>query len=316
MNIPASVCPRVSYVDQSGVSKAEYQAMNKRNAAWLLSMTAAMAFGGAAGAQVIDTQDFEGAAYNGWLVNGNEMVFVGGNPGMFMGVPFADFWGVTLRNETPGSPALGNLTIHPSFRFSVDFRVTRLENWFQEPMDPAWFNLTLEFVDYTDNGPVSVYHVGPPLPQIIDGWTTYTWDVPDTSSTVLPPGWGGTGDEDPVTFEPRLPAGRTWTSVLANVDEVRVSTMQPGYFYSSSFWEAGFDNVNIIVIGGGACGTADFDGDGDVGTDGDIEAFFACLAGECCATCHSGGADFNGDGDVGTDADIEAFFRVLAGGNC
>jgi Immunoglobulin I-set domain len=31
-------------------------------------------------------------------------------------------------------------------------------------------------------------------------------------------------------------------------------------------------------------------------------------------TC--GSADFNGDGDLGTDADIEAFFRVLAGGNC
>jgi hypothetical protein len=29
-----------------------------------------------------------------------------------------------------------------------------------------------------------------------------------------------------------------------------------------------------------------------------------------------GTADFNGDGDLGTDADIEAFFRVLAGGNC
>ena len=27
-------------------------------------------------------------------------------------------------------------------------------------------------------------------------------------------------------------------------------------------------------------------------------------------------ADFNHDGDVGTDADIEAFFRVLAGGGC
>jgi hypothetical protein len=65
-----------------------------------------------------------------------------------------------------------------------------------------------------------------------------------------------------------------------------------------------------------ACGTADFDGDGDVGTDADIEAFFACLAGDCCATCHSGSADFDGDGDVGTDADIEAFFRVLAGGTC
>ncbi len=64
------------------------------------------------------------------------------------------------------------------------------------------------------------------------------------------------------------------------------------------------------------CGTADFDGDGDTGTDADIEAFFACLAGNCCATCFPGGSDFNQDGDAGTDADIEAFFRVLAGGNC
>jgi subtilisin family serine protease len=62
------------------------------------------------------------------------------------------------------------------------------------------------------------------------------------------------------------------------------------------------------------CGSADFNGDGDIGTDADIEAFFACLAGACCPTC--GSADFNGDGDVGTDADIEAFFRVLAGGHC
>lgn len=62
------------------------------------------------------------------------------------------------------------------------------------------------------------------------------------------------------------------------------------------------------------CGSADFDNDGDTGTDADIESFMACVAGNCCATC--GPADFNGDGDTGTDADIEAFFRVLAGGNC
>jgi hypothetical protein len=62
------------------------------------------------------------------------------------------------------------------------------------------------------------------------------------------------------------------------------------------------------------CGSADFNHDGDTATDADIEAFFACIAGNCCATCDS--ADFNGDGDSGTDADIEAFFRVLAGGAC
>jgi subtilase family serine protease len=60
--------------------------------------------------------------------------------------------------------------------------------------------------------------------------------------------------------------------------------------------------------------SADFNGDGSVGTDADIEAFFACLSGSCCPTC--GSADFNGDGATGTDADIESFFRVLAGGSC
>ena len=62
------------------------------------------------------------------------------------------------------------------------------------------------------------------------------------------------------------------------------------------------------------CGSADFNGDNDIGTDADIEAFFACLAGNCCLTC--GSADFNSDGDLGTDQDIEAFFRVLSGGAC
>jgi hypothetical protein len=62
------------------------------------------------------------------------------------------------------------------------------------------------------------------------------------------------------------------------------------------------------------CGSADYNHDGDVGTDADIDAFFACLGGSCCAACDS--ADFNGDGDLGTDADIEAFFRVLGGGTC
>lgn len=63
---------------------------------------------------------------------------------------------------------------------------------------------------------------------------------------------------------------------------------------------------------GPVCGFADYDGDGDLG-DRDIEAFFQCLAGRCCATCFPGGTDMDGDGDAGTDADIEAFFRLMAG---
>jgi hypothetical protein len=73
------------------------------------------------------------------------------------------------------------------------------------------------------------------------------------------------------------------------------------------------DNVFFARVAP-ACGSADFNGDGDVGTDQDIAAFFACLAGSCCTTC--GSTDFNGDGDLGTDQDVETFFRVLGGGAC
>jgi len=73
-------------------------------------------------------------------------------------------------------------------------------------------------------------------------------------------------------------------------------------------------NQFVEICPASPCGSADFDGDGDTGTDLDIEAFFACLGGDCCATC--GSADFDGDGDTGTDLDIEAFFRVLGGGEC
>jgi glucose/arabinose dehydrogenase len=65
------------------------------------------------------------------------------------------------------------------------------------------------------------------------------------------------------------------------------------------------------------CASADFDGDGDVGTDADIRAFFVCLVEFCDGSNFPHlTSDFNGDGDTGTDADIEAFFRVLAGGYC
>jgi hypothetical protein len=56
----------------------------------------------------------------------------------------------------------------------------------------------------------------------------------------------------------------------------------------------------------------DFNGDGDYGTDADIEAFFACLAGNCCELCLTADIDWNGD--TGTDADIEAFFFYMLQG--
>jgi probable HAF family extracellular repeat protein len=77
------------------------------------------------------------------------------------------------------------------------------------------------------------------------------------------------------------------------------------------------DRALLITLPfGPGCEPADFNHDGTPATDADIEAFFACIAGNCCSTCDPYGADFDGDGSVATDADIEAFFRVIAGGSC
>jgi len=89
-------------------------------------------------------------------------------------------------------------------------------------------------------------------------------------------------------------------------------------FLGTSDGTGWFNNVGVFqaTVRAGTCGSTDFDGDGDEGTDADIEAFFAVLAGGACPTGTCGSADFDGDGDEGTDADIEALFRVLAGGRC
>ncbi len=96
-------------------------------------------------------------------------------------------------------------------------------------------------------------------------------------------------------------------------DVTRGSTVVAAYSDGPSLT---LTRINPDGTVGNPCGTADFDGDGDFGTDFDIQAFFACLGGNCCAACFPGGSDFNGDGDFGTDADIESFFRVLSGGAC
>ncbi len=107
-------------------------------------------------------------------------------------------------------------------------------------------------------------------------------------------------------FDWRLPAS-------SGVEDLRIRVVAVDTLMQNT--SSGDDRVISVLPGSGPifC-TADFDNDGDTGTDADIETFFRCIAGACCPTC--GSADFDGDGDTATDADIEAFFRVIAGGPC
>jgi hypothetical protein len=125
-----------------------------------------------------------------------------------------------------------------------------------------------------------------------------------------------------MTWAPVLTPGEYWIAVSVEGEPGVTSAIGSIPIPQQQFFQGNWVSVPIDfpfkLFGSTAptCGNQDFNGDGDFGTDQDIEAFFACLAGNCCAACWPGGADFNGDGDTGTDADIEAFFRVLGGGTC
>jgi hypothetical protein len=110
----------------------------------------------------------------------------------------------------------------------------------------------------------------------------------------------------PSSFAPFIggTAQKTWTLTVTDSDQTNT-----GFLYSWSI------EINPTTACAGGC-SADFNCDGAVGTDADIESFFACLSGTCPPPPCTNTADFNGDGAVGTDADIESFFRVLSGGPC
>jgi hypothetical protein len=159
----------------------------------------------------------------------------------------------------------------------------------------------------------------------VSGITT-SGAVPTATATATTAAPHGFAVGDTVTIEGHNAAGVNGTYTIFTVPSTTTFTYTPRQASSGS----GTANMQATRIGFGRgyqihavsirseprCGSADFNCDGDIGTDTDIETFFACLAGNCPAPPCNSTADFNGDGDIGTDADIEAFFRVLAGGTC
>jgi hypothetical protein len=77
------------------------------------------------------------------------------------------------------------------------------------------------------------------------GWHRFSVRIDDTQSTTLPAGWGGTGAEDPQTYAPMLPPGRTFADVLANADEIAFTTLEPGWFYDMAVFDVAIDNVTV-----------------------------------------------------------------------
>lgn len=253
---------------------------------------------GAASAQQLSYENCDDDGDVLWLMNGNQMLMddFRSLDTWYLYLPAETFWGVELRSDRVETGLIGDLTVHTDgLRVSFDLLNIQFINFFGDPIDPASRPIILELHDegdpenFEDN--VSVWFRGPAMPSMTDGWVHYEMTIPVPAGDEMPAGWGGTGAEDPVTFEPKLPDGRTFRSVLQNVTQARVSTFEPGYFYTFSGIEFGADNITVVAITDETC-PCDVDGGGLQVTD--IFAFLTLWFDGDEA------ADFNGGG-IGVD---------------
>ena len=228
-----------------------------RNTAGIAAGIATLAFASASAAQVITTFD---NGTEGWSVSGRDDISAtGGNPGANMDVFLLDVFGAETRNNT-NADFLGDYTrFGSSIELTVDVKISSIH----QPFNPS-FELPRELVvdvrDYDNNNGLpwtSVWFtLGLLHAPTNSDWATYSVIIDDTSATDLPAGWGGYGDEDPNTFEPILPADRTFESVLASVDELAFTTFVPGFFFGFTNFDMQVDNVGIRAIPAPSTGVA------------------------------------------------------------
>lgn len=281
------------------------------SAAKLFTLAAACATAHSASAATTTTT-FE-SGQEGWEgpqgIGGSSQVVPDGNPGNAYQTVFNNF-GITFSNTT-NAAFIGDYTQHASVTISIDVRVDYL-NFFGMDVSRSWL-LDLRNANAAEGSDYpwfSTYFVFDTISQAANSeWTTFSVTF-DPNSEALPAGWGGYGAEDPQTYEPILPPGQTFASILSNVTEIAFTTFEPGYFYGFTDHTILIDNVTITTTPGSTCPDCPADYDGNGGIEGaDLAAFIADFeAGVGCAD-----VDANGGVD---GADLAFFIGVFEAGGC
>lgn len=192
------------------------------------------------------------AGNEGWSINGFGIVTpTGGNPGarIHWDDP-VDTFGIAARTSTHAA-FLGDYTVKGPAQLSIDIAVDSI-TFFGSPVPRELVLILYDDDPFMGAPPAQVWTSLGTLDGNGTGWETYSAIAPDVLSGSLPPGWNGAGDEDPVTLEPILPAGRSWTDVLAGVDRVEFTTFVPGFFFGFTNFDLSIDNVTIAPAMGRA----------------------------------------------------------------
>lgn len=202
-----------------------------------------------ADAQTNSTWERFTASNGGWSINGqNQISPTGGNPGGCL--PWndpIDTFGLEIRTST-NAAFTGDFTKKGGVRVSIDVQVDYIE-FFGTPAPRELVLILIDDDAYGTSAPASVWtSLG-----VLDGngspYQTFITTIPDPLSVDLPTGWEGAGAEDPVTFEPILPGGRTWANVLKNVDRAMFTTYVPGFFFGFTNFDISVDNIRMQPFG-------------------------------------------------------------------
>lgn len=204
----------------------------------------------AAQAAMTTVVGFDGGTDGGFM--GNAFFEpAGGNPG---GVAHTD--GLiefpSLRTGSIGEPAnpafLGDYSGFTNVTFSVDVKTTSILDFFgSQTSRPFGVMLIDRDIQGTD-GPSGVFfELGNLDVNINPDWTTYSVTIANPASATLPAGWIGFGSTNLQTFEPELPDGATFASVLAGVDEFQISGAVPGFFFGPVTADYHMDNISVTV---------------------------------------------------------------------
>ena len=175
----------------------------------------------------------------------------GGNPGG-SAHHFGSFFFNDLRTGGLGEPAndafLGDYSPFTNITLAFDIKVDSLTDFFGSPIARE---IGIRLVDRDiqgGSGASGVFFNLGAVSQATHGeWTHMSVTIADPTAGELPAGWSGFGDEDPNTFEPILPPGASFASVLASVDEFAISGAIPGFFFTNANFDMRIDNVEISV---------------------------------------------------------------------
>ena len=218
----------------------------------LVAMGASLAVGLPATAQPTSTVvGFDGGSNGGF--QGNAFFEpIGGNPDGRARHLSPDLFFNDLRTGAIGEPTnaafLGDYSAFTDITLSFDMRVDTLRD---ELGNQITRSIGIKLIDRDIQGTSGSSGVFFELDLISesrqDGWTTLSVTIADPTQAALPAGWIGFGEENPITFEPVLPAGATFASVLASVDEMHITGAVPGFFFRAASFDVSIDNISLVV---------------------------------------------------------------------